>query len=75
VRHLTDRTRKDNQEALEIMLKRGVKKIQLEPGELERFKKLLDEAMQEVGSEALPRDTLRKVESLLKQCRVTGEDK
>jgi len=74
VRQLTDRTRKDNQEALEIMLKRGVTKIELEPGELERFKKLLDEAMQEVDAETLPRDTLRKVESLLKQYRASRED-
>jgi len=75
LRRLTDRTRKDNQEALEIMLKRGVKKIQLEPAELERFKQLLHEAINEVDSAVLPRDTLRKVQSTLEQYRATREDK
>ena len=61
LRRLTERTRKDNQEALNIMLKRGIKKITIEPAEIERFKELMDQAMADVDPKILPKDTLRKV--------------
>lgn len=69
LRRLTDRTRKDNEEALGVMLKRGVEKIHLQPGELERFKELLNQAINEVDPEVLPRDTLRKVKATLEEYR------
>ena len=66
---LTEKTRKDNNEALKIMQSRGVKSISLAPRELENFKKLLDQALLEVDPKSLPRDTLQKVRDTLKEYR------
>ena len=66
---LTEKTRKDNNEALKIILSRGVKSIPLAPGELENFKELLDQALLAVDPKSLPRDTLQKVRDILKQYR------
>jgi TRAP-type C4-dicarboxylate transport system substrate-binding protein len=76
LRLLTEKTRKDNQQALELMLKRGVKKISIEPNELNRFKELLDQAMANVDPKVLPKDTLQKVTKTLDDYRAsTGETK
>jgi len=69
MRRLTDRTRKDNEEALALILKQGVKSLSLAPGELERFKQLLNEAIKEVDPQDLPRDTLMKVKAILEAYR------
>jgi TRAP-type C4-dicarboxylate transport system substrate-binding protein len=66
---LTEKTRKDNQEALNLMLKRGVKKITIEPDELERFEELFDQAMSGVDPKILPKDTLQKVKKKLDEYR------
>ena len=68
-RRLTEKTRKDNSEALKIILNRGVKSISPAPGELENFKELLNQALLEVDPESLPRDTLQKVRDILKKYR------
>jgi TRAP-type C4-dicarboxylate transport system substrate-binding protein len=68
-RLLTERTRKDNDEALKIILSRGVKNIPLAPGELESFKEILDQAVLEVDPKSLPRDTLQKIRAALKEYR------
>jgi TRAP-type C4-dicarboxylate transport system substrate-binding protein len=68
-RRLTDRTRKDNDEALKIILSRGVKSVPLAPGELEYFKEILDLAVFEVDPKSLPADTLQKVRATLKEYR------
>ena len=68
-RRLTERTRKDNVEALKIILNRGVKSISHAPGELEKFKELLDQALLEVDPKSLPRDTLQKVKDTLREYR------
>jgi hypothetical protein len=47
------------------MLKRGVKKITIEPDELERFEELFDQAMTGVDPKILPRGTLQKVKKKL----------
>jgi TRAP-type C4-dicarboxylate transport system substrate-binding protein len=70
-RLLTDRTRKDNAEALKIILSRGVKSIPLAPGESERFKEILDQAVLEVDPKSLPKDTLQKVRATLKKYRAS----
>ena len=51
------------------ILKQGVKTQSLEPGELERFKQLLNEAIKEVDPQVLPRDTLMKVNEILEAYR------
>ena len=69
LRRLTERTRKDNQDALNLMLKRGVKKITIEPAELERFKELMDQAMGGIDPKILPKDTRQKVRKKLDEYR------
>ncbi|MEE8315080.1 MAG: TRAP transporter substrate-binding protein DctP, partial [Syntrophobacteria bacterium] len=76
LRLLTKKTRKDNQQALELMLKRGVKRITIDPNELNRFKELLDQAMADVDPKVLPKDTLQKVTKILDDYRASkGESK
>ena len=76
LRLLTEKTRKDNQQALELMVKRGVKRITIEPNELNRFKELLDQAMADIDPKVLPRDTLQKVTKTLDDYRARkGETK
>ncbi|MDH3949395.1 MAG: hypothetical protein OEV11_00005, partial [Deltaproteobacteria bacterium] len=63
-------------QALELMFKRGVKKITIEPNELNRFKELLDQAMADVDPKVLPKDTLQKVRKTLDDYRASkGETK
>jgi hypothetical protein len=58
------------------MLKRGVKRITIDPNELNRFKELLDQAMADVDPKVLPKDTLQKVTKTLDDYRAsTGETK
>jgi TRAP-type C4-dicarboxylate transport system substrate-binding protein len=61
LRRLTDKTRKDNEEALRIILQRGVKKVTPEPREVDHFKALVDEALGDVEPKYLSRETLKKV--------------
>lgn len=75
LRRLTDRTRKDNQEALSIILKRGVKMITIEPAELERFKELLDQAIRDIDPKVLPSDTIQKVRVTLEEYRASNEER
>jgi len=76
LRLLTEKTRKDNQQALELMFKRGVKRITIEPNELNRFKELLDQATADIDPKVLPRDTLQKVTKTLDDYRASkGETK
>jgi hypothetical protein len=70
-RLLTERTRKDNDEALKIILSRGVKNIPLASGELGYFKEILDQAVLEVDPKSLPKDTLQKVRATLKEYRAS----
>ncbi len=53
------------------MLKRGVKKITLEPAELERFKELLDQAIRDIDPKVLPSDTIQKVRKKLEEYRAS----
>ena len=69
LRRLTDKTRKDNQEALDLMLKRGVQKLTIEPDELNHFKVLFDQAMADVDPKFLPKQTLRKIRKALETYR------
>ncbi len=71
LRRLTDRTRKDNQEALSIILKRGVKMITIEPAELVRFKELLDQAIRDIDPKVLPGGTIQKVRKKLEEYRAS----
>jgi TRAP-type C4-dicarboxylate transport system substrate-binding protein len=61
LRRLTDKTRKDNEEALRIIFQRGVKKVTPEPREVDHFKALVDEALGDVDPKYLSRETLQRV--------------
>ncbi|HYR02709.1 MAG TPA: TRAP transporter substrate-binding protein DctP [Syntrophobacteria bacterium] len=61
LRRLTDKTRKDNEEALRIILQRGVQKVTPEPREVDHFKAVVDEALGDVDPKYLPRESLQKV--------------
>ena len=64
-------TREDNDEALNIIVSRGVKSVPLAPGELKYFKEILDQAVLEVDPKSLPKDTLQKVRAALKEYRAS----
>lgn len=72
MRRLTEKTRLDNEEALEIILQRGVDRVTPQPGEIARFKKLLDEALAGLDPRYLPAEVLQKVRDLLELYRAGG---
>ena len=71
LRRLTDRTREDNQQALDLMFKRGVQKLTTEPDELNHFKELFDQALAELDPKFLPKNTLQKVRKTLEEYRAS----
>ena len=73
LRRIVERTRKDNQDALKLINRRGVIKTTVEPAEFQRFKKLLDQAMADIKPEFLPRDYLTNVMQMLEAYR-TGQE-
>ncbi len=66
---LMDRTRQDNAEALEAILKRGVQRVTPSPDQAEGFKKLSDEAMNNLGPKFLPQETVTKVKGWVDELR------
>ena len=75
LRRLIEKTRKDNADALKLIYRRGVTKITPEPVEFERFKKLLDQAIEDIEPEALPRAYLEKVMAMLETYRADHKEK
>jgi TRAP-type C4-dicarboxylate transport system substrate-binding protein len=73
LRRLTEKTRKDNEEALDIILRRGVKRLTPAPREVDHFKGLLDQALSELDPRYLPRDVLQRVRDELAGYRARGE--
>ena len=75
LRRLIEKTRKDNADALKLIFRRGVTKITPEPIEFERFKKLLDQAIEDIEPEVLPRAYLEKVMAMLETYRADHKEK
>ena len=75
MRRLTEKTRKDNTDALEIILKRGVKKIVPSAGEVEAFKDLGTRAMADLGPKYFPQEILSKVKTALAEYRAVHQSK
>ncbi len=75
MRRLTERTRKDNADALEIILKRGVKKIVPAAREVEAFKDIGTRAMVDLGPKYFPQETLSKVKAALAEYRAVRQPK
>jgi TRAP-type transport system periplasmic protein len=69
LKRLVEQTRKDNAEALEIIYKRGVKKVTPDLSQLKGFKEITDEAMAGMGAKAFPISTYQKIQAELAQYR------
>jgi TRAP-type transport system periplasmic protein len=69
LKRLVEQTRKDNAEALEIIYKRGVKKVTPDPTQLKGFKEVSDEAMAGLDAKAFPVATYQKIQAELAQYR------
>ncbi|HVO66231.1 MAG TPA: TRAP transporter substrate-binding protein DctP [Syntrophales bacterium] len=73
MRRLTERTRKDNADALDIILKRGVKKIVPTAGDVEGFKDLGTRAMADLGPKYFPQEIFSKVKAALAEYRAVSQ--
>jgi TRAP-type transport system periplasmic protein len=69
VRRLIDKTRKDNSEAMDLILKRGVKRITPSPEQVQAFKNLSDAAMKDLDSKQLPPEATSSVRRLIAECQ------
>ncbi len=72
LRRLTERTRKDNAESLQVILKRGVTQITPKAAEVEEFKRVGDEAVMALDPKYFPKDTFQKVKVWLSQYRTAS---
>jgi TRAP-type C4-dicarboxylate transport system substrate-binding protein len=70
LQRLIEQTRKDNADALEIIFKRGVKKVTPDPSQLKGFKDLSDQAMTELGPKQFPMATYKKIQAELAEYRL-----
>lgn len=66
-------TRKENQEAIKVMVKHGVKIVSPSKDQTDEFKKLSNKAMSRLGNETLSRKTLEEVYSYLEKYRKRGK--
>ncbi len=69
IRRLVERTRKDNAEAMEQILKRGVQRVTPSPDQVQAFKDLSDAAMNDLDPKLLPPDTTKAVRGLVAELR------
>jgi len=61
VHRLVERTRKDNAEALQVMLNRGVKKIVVTPEQAQAFRNLSQRVIDDLRADVLPKKLLNEV--------------
>ncbi len=66
-------TRNENQEAIKVMVRHGVKVVTPAKGQIEEFKRLSDKAMGHLGSQAFSRKTFEEVCFHLKNYRRGGK--
>jgi TRAP-type C4-dicarboxylate transport system substrate-binding protein len=65
-------SRGDNEEALDVMVREGIKLVELSPEELERFQKITQEAIDEITGKVFSKKILRVVRNHLVEAR-TGK--
>jgi TRAP-type C4-dicarboxylate transport system substrate-binding protein len=75
LQRLTEQTRKDNADALEIIFKRGVKKVTPDVNQLKGFKELSDTAMADLGPKQFPMATYKKIQAELAEYRAQNRGK
>jgi TRAP-type C4-dicarboxylate transport system substrate-binding protein len=66
-------TRKENQEAIKVMVKYGVKIVSPSKDQIDEFKKLSNKAMSRLGNETFSKKTLEEVYSHLEEYRKRGK--
>ncbi|UCD70477.1 MAG: TRAP transporter substrate-binding protein DctP [Syntrophobacterales bacterium] len=72
---LNVRTRKDNEEAIRVMAKQGIKIVTPTAEETEQFKQISLEAIDELGSTVFSMDVLAEVRSHINQYRKAQKEK
>jgi TRAP-type C4-dicarboxylate transport system substrate-binding protein len=75
LKRLNEQTRKDNADALEIIYKRGVKKVTPDAEQIKGFKDLSDSAMASLGPKQFPMATLQKIQTELAEYRAQNRGK
>lgn len=71
VRMLVEKTRKDNAEALKVMLGRGLQKVTPDPQQAQGFRDLSEKVISGLSPDVLPKDFLKKIETELAEFRKT----
>lgn len=72
---LNDKTRKDNSEAFDLILKRGVKRVVPDASQVERFKQVSESAMNDLEPKYLPQNTWNHVKGWLSEYRANSRAK
>lgn len=72
---LNVRTRKDNDEAIRVMVKQGIKLVTPTDEETEEFKRISNEAIDELGNKVFSKDIFAEVRSHINQYRKAGKGK
>ncbi len=72
LRRLNEKTRKDNADAFELILKRGVKKVAPTPEQAAGFRQVADSAVSALGPKYLPPETTAKVRAWLDEYRISS---
>jgi TRAP-type C4-dicarboxylate transport system substrate-binding protein len=72
---LNARTRRDNDEAIRIMVKQGIKRVTPTDEETEKFKRISNEAIDELGDKVFSTGVLAEVRSHINQYRKAQQGK
>jgi len=75
LQRVNEQSRKDNADALEVIFKRGVKKVTPEPTQIKDFKELSDKAMADLGPKEFPMATYKKIQAELNEYRAQPHGK
>jgi TRAP-type C4-dicarboxylate transport system substrate-binding protein len=75
LQRLNEKTRKDNEDAIQIILKRGVQKVTPDAAHVKGFKDLSDEAMAGLDAKFLPPTAVSKVRAALAEYRAQHPSK
>lgn len=71
VRMLVEKTRKDNAEALKVMLGRGLQRVTPNPQQAQGFRDLSEKVIGGLSTDILPKEFLKKIETELAEFRKT----
>jgi TRAP-type C4-dicarboxylate transport system substrate-binding protein len=66
---LSAQTRKQNEEALEVMAREGIESVMMEPQELTRIEEIVEEANREMAGKVFPAEILDEIGAYLTELR------